>query len=114
MPHTAELRFQIGVPITLYTATILASIVDIFAMYQGSSKGSGAVIGWGTGAAPSEADMLVDADEAFESSSGNEGVVCQDPSDPEGGMIIAIAHLSKEDGSLQWSRALDMDSVLRR
>lgn len=70
-------------------------------------------MGWGAGAAPSSED-LVDAAEAFESSSGNEGVICEDPRDPEGGSIIAVAHLSKEDGSVQWSRSTDPDYVLRR
>lgn len=81
-------------------------------MYQGANKGGGGIVGWGTGTAPSN-ELSVDAAEAFESSSGNEGVVCQDPNDP-GTTIIAIAHLSEDDGSLQWSRALDPDEVLCR
>lgn len=79
-------------------------------MYQGENKGSGGVVGWGVGAAL-DTDLRVDADEAFDCSSGNEGVICQDP---EGGIIIAVAQLSKDNGSLLWGRAEDPDSILRR
>jgi hypothetical protein len=84
-------------------------------MYQGSNKGGGGTIGWGAGAGPRDTEDLVDADEAFEGSSGNEAVVCQDPADPGGtGQLIAVAHLSTRDGSVQWTRAPDPDAVLRR
>ena len=79
-------------------------------MYQGANKGSGAVIGWGAGVAP-DSDQLIDADESFETSNGNEAVICVDP---DGGMLIAVAHLSNKDGSLQWSQAADPEAVLRR
>jgi protein arginine N-methyltransferase 7 len=76
-------------------------------MYQGLNKGGGGIIGWGG----SGEDLRVLADEAFEGSSGVEGVMCEDPEHP-GQMIVAVARLA-HDGALKWIRG-DMEREMKR
>ena len=76
-------------------------------MYQGLNKGGGGVIGWGGG----NEEFRVLADEAFEGSSGVEGVMCEDPEHP-GQMIVAVARLA-HDGALEWIRG-DMQREMKR
>jgi predicted RNA methylase len=77
-------------------------------MYHGVNKGGGGVVGWNNAAGVSAS-----LEEAFESTSGNEGIVCEDAEGPEGGSMVATASLDSESGALIWSRA-DSEAMARR
>lgn len=77
-------------------------------MYHGVNKGGGGVVGWNNAAGVSAT-----LEEAFESTCGNEGIVCQDAEDPEGGTMVATAALDPGSGGLIWGRA-DPEAMARR
>jgi hypothetical protein len=78
-------------------------------MYHGVNKGGGGVVGWNN-----TAGVSASLEEAFESTSGNEGIVCEDAEGPEGGgSMVATASLDPESGALIWSRA-DSEAMARR
>jgi protein arginine N-methyltransferase 7 len=78
-------------------------------MYQGVNKGGGGVV---ASAADFSGDLeQIPATEAFDSTSGNEGIICQDPDNPNS-IIVAQAVLN-DVGSLSWIRG-DTEKALRR
>ena len=78
-------------------------------MYQGVNKGGGGVVA--SASDFNRGQEQISAIEAFDSTSGNEGIICQDPDDPNS-IIVAQAVLN-ERGSLSWVRA-DTEKALRR